>query len=395
MVATVVGAILFNLTIGALTPLLIMGVVGIFFVIRWENAFALVRTCWPLLLLPGFAILSALWSEVPFTTLRYGTIYLVTVLAGMILGGGLQRSSFVIGNFLALTFYFVMSAAFGRFVNWGDGPGDAFAGLAGSKNSYGDMAGLAILSITAFVIWAWANRKRWMASGAALLVPLVLVSLLLSRATSALIATMVALLCLVLWATSRRLPVQARSSIFLGAILVATTLLLTQNFWLPALFELVLDASGKNMGLTGRVELWRFGNQLIAERPMLGLGYNAFWLQDSLDAQYLWNMMGITTRQGFSFHNTSMEIVIHLGYVGLVLFILVAIFSLSTLTMRTMISPSIASIYACALIIFFSLKLPFEVVGFGTMHFSTIFGFAAMAMGLRKPPGGANATRSR
>ena len=385
MVAIIVGAVLFNLTIGSLTPLLIIGVIGMFLIIRWENALTLGAACWPLLLLPAFALLSALWSEVPFTTIRYSLIYLITVRAGMILGGGLQRSSFIIGNFIAFAFYFVMSLAFGRFVNWGDGPGDAFAGLAGSKNSYGDMAGLAILSATAFVIWAWANRKRVLAGSAALLVPLMFGSLILSRATSALIATLAALACLLLWAASRRLALQARSGIFIAALAVAAILLTTQNFWLPPLFEFVVEASGKNMGLTGRVDLWRFGNGLIGERPWLGLGYNAFWLQDSLDAQYLWNMMGIASRQGFSFHNTSMEIVVHLGYVGLALFGLIAAIGIVTLIMRTMAVPYISSIYACALVIFFALKLPFEVVGFGTMHFSTIFGFAILAMGFRRP----------
>ena len=48
-------------------------------------------------------------------------------------------------------------------------------------------------------------------------------------------------------------------------------------------------------------------------------------------------------------------------------------------------------ITASAMVIFLALKLQFEVVGYSTMHFSTILLFAALALGLRtaqsKDPG--------
>ena len=378
-----IGAILFNLQIGSLTPLLVVAALGAFALLRWEQILPMLAASWPLLILPALAMLSAAWSDMPMTTLRYATLYAVTVAAGLMMGAGLDRAALVRGCFAAFAVYSLASILFGRFVGWGEGAGDAWAGLAGSKNAAGDMIGVAILSTIAFVTLAWSQGKRLLAGSALLLLPIFFVMLFLSKATAALIGTVVASAFLLLWIGSRRLPLQARSGIFLAAIVAAAGLIVTMDWWLPPLFDAVLENTGKDRGLTGRVDLWRFGNELIAQRPWFGLGYNAFWIHDNLDAEYLWRMMGISTRMGFSFHSTSMEIIVHMGYVGLAIFTAIAAYASVKLFIRTMLTPHVSAIFACALTVFFALKLPFEVVAFGTMHISTVIVIAALSLGLR------------
>ncbi|MEL7197434.1 MAG: O-antigen ligase family protein [Pseudomonadota bacterium] len=383
LVAIVVGAMLFNLQIGSLTPLLIIGAIGAFVVLRWERLYPLFADCWPLILLPAFVCLSAAWSSVPSTTLYYAMVYTLTVLGGLIIGGGVRARSFVVGMFIALAFYSIMSIAFGRMVNWGEGAGDAFAGLAGSKNQFGDFSGLAMIAtIAAGSIFM--TERRWVpAVFCAGLFPLLLVNLYLAKATSALVSSVVASGCLVLFIASRKLEIQARSGILIATLIVVAAAIATMDFWLPPLFDMFLDASGKNRGLTGRVDLWRYGRAIMADSPVLGIGYNAFWLHGNMDAEHLWKMMGISTRMGFNFHNTFMEIRVHTGWVGMAVFAAVWIYAAVRLFLRALLNPAIPLVMASALIIFFSMKLQFEVIGFETMHFSTIIGFAALAMGLR------------
>ncbi len=384
LVSIVVAAMLFNLQIGPLTPMLIIGCVGAFCVLRWERIYPMLAQCWPLMLLPGFVCLSAAWSSVPSTTFYYAVVYTLTVFGGLILGGGVRARSFVIGMFIALAFYSIMSTAFGRMVTWGEGAGDAFAGLAGSKNQFGDFSGLAMIATIAAGA-LFAKEKRWLAAVfCAGLMPLLLLNLYMAKATSALVSSGVAAGCLVLFLVSRRLEIQARTGILIGVILVVVAAIATMNFWLAPLFELFLDASGKDRGLTGRVELWRYGRTIMAENPVLGIGYNAFWLHGNLDAEHLWKMMGISTRMGFNFHNTFMEIRVHTGWVGMAVFAAVWIYAAARVFLRALLTPSIPLVMAAALIVFFSMKLQFEVIGFETMHFSTIIGFAVLAMGLRR-----------
>ena len=384
MVAVVFASILFNLTIGPLTVLLVAGMVGAFVLLRWERLPGVLQDCWPLLLIPLFAMLSALWSDVPLTTLRYGLLYLITCIAGILIGAGLRRDAYVNGYFIAFATYSIAAVLFGRMVAWGDGAGDAFAGLAGSKNTAGDMAGVATMATLVFAAYMYSKHRRVLAITALGLLPLLAGILWFSRATGALIASVMAATFVVMWIASRAFPRQARGGVFIGVSAVTIIAVLTQQWWLGPVFDLVLEASGKDAGLTGRAELWKFGNRLIEEKPGLGLGYYAFWLQDSLDAQYLWNMMGIASRQGFNFHSTPMEILIHLGWAGLIFCLLIFLASSASLIWRSIDKPYFSSILACGLLAFFAVKMPFEVVGFSPMHFSTVTLFAILAMGLRR-----------
>ena len=49
---------------------------------------------------------------------------------------------------------------------------------------------------------------------------------------------------------------------------------------------------------------------------MLGRGYYAFWRQGNLDAEGLWRYFGIDSRGGFTFHNTLVDILVTLGWIG-------------------------------------------------------------------------------
>lgn len=380
-VTTLMAAILFNPVIGPLSPLIVIASLPIYAVLRWERLPTVLADCWPLLLLPAAALISVFWSSAPAATLRYGTLYLITAAAGIIVGAGTTREGFLKGLFWAFASYNLLSFLSGRWVAWGPG-GVAFAGLAGSKNSAGDIASLTLLVALATLFWSWPRRQHLLTLCALATIPISLFILWFSKATGALIGGIVATICLLLWTLSRRLPTQVRVSVFIVALLVVVGLLLSSNLWLPPLFEAVLETSGKDAGLTGRADLWRKADTLIAERPWLGLGYNAFWLHNNLDAEYLWRMMGIGGRGGFNFHNTAREITVHLGFVGLVLFATVGAIAAARLFTKTMVRPALPAILACAIFIAFLLKLPFEVVGFSTVHFGTALVFALLAMGM-------------
>lgn len=383
LVAAILGAILFNLVIGPLTPIIIILSLPAFVLLRWEMIPGLLRSSWPLLLIPGFAIASTVWSDLPGTTARYGILYLLTAFSGIIMGGAFRPANVLIGMFSAFFVYGVLSFFSFRFVPWGGPGGLAFAGLAGSKNAAGDIAALTVLTAAAILaLGISARKKRWVILPI-LLMPIAMFCLWASHATAALISCFLALFCMILWWASRAFPYQARVSILLAAVFVVGVALVTINLWLPPLFDLVLAESGKDAGLTGRVDLWRKADELIASKPWIGLGYNAFWVHGNLDAEALWRLLGIASRSGFNFHNTPREILVHLGVVGLIIFFAVALVGVTRLFAKTMGQPGPGLICQCGLVVFFLPKLPFEVIGFGTMHFSTIFFYAILGAGYR------------
>jgi len=382
LVATPFVAILFQILLGPLTPLLVFLTGVVFVILRWERLYSIFAGCWPLLLLPAFCLVSFFWSDNPAYTARYGTLYLACVLVSVFLGAGTERLSLLKGTFLAFAIYMVLSLLLGR-STYVFGSGQAFVGLLGSKNASGDVGALTVLTSASVFMWALGLRRYvWMALSAVVLA-MGAYTLWKSLATGALIATIVTLPCLVAWVISRRFDLRVRTSVFAVAAMTLIIMIATLDFWLTPLFDLVLENSGKDKGLTGRDVIWAKADELIAARPWFGQGYKSFWVHNNLDAEFIWRYMGISNRSGFNFHHTPREILVALGFVGLALFALVSLFSIFKLFTRTMHDPSYTGIFCCTLVVFESPRIFFEVIGFTDMHFGTLIVFMLFAFGLR------------
>lgn len=376
-------AILFNRWLGALTPILILAVTPAFVVLRRERLYHVLSGTWPLLLLPLLCLLSVFWSQAPADTLRYGFFFLLTVIPAIFVGAGLNRDAVLKGILAAFASYMICSVLFGRWVAWADG-GLAFAGLAGSKNAAGDAAALSVLVAFAGLLWALHRRNLAWGLVAVVTLPLGLYCLVTSKATGVMIATGVALPCMAAWFVSRRLELSVRTAILLVIGIAMIGLLSTIRMWMPPLFDLVLESSGKDAGLTGRLILWQKADELIAQRPWFGSGYNAFWTTHNLDAEYLWRTMGIPQGNVFNFHNTAREILVDLGYVGLAVFGSVAAVACLRLMWKVMVDPNHLGIFCCTVVVFQVPRFQFEVIGFSNMHFATLLIFTVLAYGFRR-----------
>ena len=78
----------------------------------------------------------------------------------------------------------------------------------------------------------------------------------------------------------------------------------------------LLEAMGRNSSLTGRTEIWRVV-LAINQNPLLGTGYESFWLGDRL------RRMWVIYRGINQAHNGYIEIFLNLGYVGIILLLTV------------------------------------------------------------------------
>ncbi len=385
LVATVLLAALFNKQIGPISPMVLIGAIPAFVWLRYERLPAIFARAWPLLLLPAFVLFSSAWSIDPAATLRYGTLYSIAVLLAMLLGAGTERGALLIGIFIAFAIYNGSAVTGGSYVAWGGGRvgKEAFSGLAASKNAAGDIAALGILASLAGIALGVRNRSLLLAAAGGGLVTICLWILWNSHATGALIAGGTAAICLTLWLVSQQLPLQARAAIFVVVALAVVVAVSTQSIWLQPLFDFVLSSAGKDAGLTGRIDLWRKADQLISERPLLGLGYGAFWVHGNLDAEAIWRQFGILGRGGFNFHNGLREILVHLGYVGLGLFLTVWACAILMLFSRAMVRPHPTRIFFCGWAVYSIMKINFEVVGFGSFHYGVLLAYIAFAFAFR------------
>ncbi len=84
--------------------------------------------------------------------------------------------------------------------------------------------------------------------------------------------------------------------------------------------DLILDLLGKDATLTGRTDLWRFVDIDIAQRPLLGWGFSAFWSQINPVANEISMNLGWSVPQA---HNGLRELLLEVGGVGTSLFAIV------------------------------------------------------------------------
>lgn len=382
LVALVFAAILFNSVLGKLTVILVLVATAAMILLRWERLPAVFVRCWPLFSVPLVCLASVLWSEIPATSFYYATLYTATALTGVLIGAALSRNAYVDGHFVAFAIFGIGCVLLGRYVAHINAM--AYAGLAGSKNAMGDMAGVGIIVSIAFAWMKGREGKLVQAAFALVLIAVYSVMLLETKATGALISTVGASALIVVWLISRRFELQLRSALLAASVLAVVIAAATTNYWAEPVFDLIVEASGKDKGLTGRVYLWAVGDKMIEENPWLGMGYSAFWQSENLDAKVLGRLMGIVDYAGFNFHNTVKDITVDLGYFGLAVTFVMAAYASVSLLWRAALVPHISSICAGALLAFWTVKLPLEMIAFDPMNFNTVTLYAIFAMGLRK-----------
>jgi O-antigen ligase len=108
--------------------------------------------------------------------------------------------------------------------------------------------------------------------------------------------------------------------LFFGAFLLIVVLVVINLDYLLGLF-------GRSTSLTGRIPMWGYlFEHAVSQRPVLGFGYGAFWnlqgFREQMTAAMHFSLQVTQSDNGF------MEILLHLGFVGLALMISLLILGL-------------------------------------------------------------------
>ena len=268
-----------------------------------------------LLVVPIFFTLSMIWSDAPGATLRAAIQYGITIFAGLVAARITSVGNLALGGTIGGLLVLIYSAANGGYsYDYIDG-GFAFNGAFSSKNQLGYFATLAIIFSLSLVFIFQTHRTLW---------PLALVTagmgfvlLWMSDSATSLLSAIAAFAAIGFMGVVLNLaPVLRRAAVFLvvtGAVVLGGASL---RF---GAFDAVLGAFGRDASLTGRTYLWSEALEFGAEQPVLGLGYNAFWVHGRPAAEQLWQEFYITARTGFHFHNLLIETYVGAGLIGLAL----------------------------------------------------------------------------
>jgi O-antigen ligase len=257
--------------------------------------------------LVALTIVSASWSAAPDTTLMRGfalagtSLFALWLSARYSLAQQLKLLAWALVPIVLWCLY--MAATF---------PGslifDDFTGIFEHKNVLGRAM---TLSTLVFLFTAWTHRRR---AGPFLFAALSVILLIIAKSATALVVLLTLLGLIPLF---RILKQDSRIAIVLGiiAVLAAGVGLLFAASHITVLTSIL----GRDATLTGRTELWPMVIDMIGKRPVLGYGYEAFWLKDL--------SLRIAVDEGAGWraqhsHNGFLEVALAMGLLGLTVYVI-------------------------------------------------------------------------
>lgn len=377
--------LLFIAELGAVAAAAVAVLTPIYLFIRRRDVFEALAPRFFLLLVPAFALFSVAWSEAPGQTFKLSIEFGITIVAGLILSSAREPVAVLKGLGAAFLLYVITALAVGKTAAVGVGAGGyALSGLSGSKNLLGDIASTGMIISLALAIIGLRRREVVWTSAALFAMALDLYVVVATRSAGALlglglgVAALLALAPLVV--AGRAVRAWLTGAIALCLIAVG----LSYRWLTQALIDFGAQVFDKDPTLTGRTYLWYRAADLIQEKPVLGRGYYAFWVQGNTDAEGFWQYFGIQERGGFTFHNTAVELLVTLGWVGLILFAAVAIVGVFALIRRFVRKPSLSLVCWIAILLYQVARMPIETIGVAPFYFSTLLMFAAFGAGFRR-----------
>ena len=378
-------ALVLNAMFGPLAALTFIGCGGLLIVTNIPASVDSLQRWWFVLLLPAYCLLTALWSQYPGNSLRYGLQLSFTFVVAVVLTGRLSTASLMRLMFIVYGIGVIASILFGR-----TGTGGAWLGVFGSKNAFA--AHIAVFALIAVAV-AVDARSHWalrMLGGAGAVASAPLLVLAQSAGASLMVAPCIAIVLLSV--LSARLSSMQRLFVITMLIIVSAALALVVITMGDALLAGVLDGSGKDATLTGRTDLWATGLGYIAERPLQGLGYRSFWVIGFAPAEELWAMFDVPSGAGFNFHNTYISNAVEIGLIGLSLQVAIMYGGVLLMAAYTFTRPNAPNALLLALQTLMILRSFIEVEVFFEFSIRSIMGVATLIyaaaglIALRRPP---------
>jgi exopolysaccharide production protein ExoQ len=337
--------------------------------------------------IPLLCMASAIWSEDPFISFRSGIELAVTVAIGLVLSVVDRRTEALAGIAAAFAIYTVIALAMGHVTGVGTMEA-AFTGLNAGKNYMAEIASTGALLTLGLLAAAAESRKLiWLPAAAAAVVAaaLEIYALMAARSAGAVIALGLGVAVMAGLSAVSRLSDHWRRAAIGFAVFVLGAVALFHDVVVREISDMALRTFDKDPTLTGRTYLWYRAHQMIAEKPIVGHGFNAFWRQGNPDAEGLWRFGNITSRTGFNFHNTGIELLMQFGWCGA--FVVAGLFFLGAalLVRRFLLKPDAMTCMWLALTAFEIVRTFYESIGPAPFYFSNVLLIAAFGSAFRTP----------
>jgi exopolysaccharide production protein ExoQ len=248
----------------------------------------------------GLLLISVLWSVDPGMTMRRGTAYLFVMIGAVAIVETFDSDTLMRLTSTACTLSAVASIAL--FFTFSQG--DHFQGVFAHKNMLGQAM---VPGVLASLHGMRRGRRVRPLCAAAVCTT----AAFMSRSSTSLLAigTVIVLRLLGTLYAKEGMPRAVGIFSALGLVPILA-LVATDPSWM-------FDLLGKDQTLTGRTDLWPFVIDCIAERPILGWGYMAFWSPANPRVGKINEAVGWNVPEA---HNGILDFLLQIGVIGTALF---------------------------------------------------------------------------
>lgn len=335
---------------------------------------------WWVVLTPLLAMVSAIWSDLPAASFRYGAQFLWTGFVGLLLARLLTPRRFVTVFMLSMLVFCVLSILNGR--QGTSAEGYVLIGLTGSKNQMGYAAQLLLLSSLAVLMLRGISAP--LRAAALLAVPIAAYLVWgTNSATAVLQAVAGAAALFFLWVAERLPPGARLGALIMGAIVALPFVALGPEI-VDLINHFVFDTLNKDPTLTGRTVLWAYADDLIAHRPLLGYGFQAFWLGDSPESQALKAEFNVVDGRVFHFHHQFRQVAVDTGLLGLACFAGVILAALIMGLRQILIRPDVATSFFFVVFLLMVVRAFTDVI-IGPFSMHTVIFYACCTYAFWRP----------
>lgn len=271
----------------------------------------------PLVLFFTYCLVSIAWSDFPLVAVKrivkaVGDVVMVLVVLTDPYPVEAMKRLFARMSFLLLPFSVLLIVAYPSLGTYFDTQSNTmyYNGVTTQKNALGEtcmVCGLGLLWLLLDALESREIPRRKLRIAVYGLMLLTAVGLIV-RADSMTSLSTLALGGAVLIVCAQRWVSASRSMVHLvvwGAVAAAASAIFLDSA--------VLHSLGRNATLTGRTDIWR-AVLALHTNPLIGTGYESFWLGDRL--QFVWDA---TDKGILQAHNGYLEIYINLGWIGVIL----------------------------------------------------------------------------
>jgi exopolysaccharide production protein ExoQ len=299
----------------------------LFLAIRWKRVFSIIKRnrfiLIPIVILMLIVFLSLLWSVAPQTTLKRSVFFSAATLFSIYFTTRFDPEkqvsllAWALGIAAILSVFFIVflptyGQMGGREILVGGNEAElsgAFRGVFIHKNALGRAMALACSALLCVAIDNRNKVQGWLAWAGFFLAFALVVAC--QSATS----LFVTISCLVLIPLYRNLRwnIQMVSLYSIILIVIGSFIVLGLSN-----FDTVATALGRDATLTGRTDLWNAVLYDIAQKPILGYGYRAYWRGWEGPSATIWELFPWLPPHS---HNGFLDLWLELGLLGLLTFL--------------------------------------------------------------------------